>query len=211
MSSLTLLNCRRATFFYDLGCGTGKVIIRAILSRNVKKSIGIEMNKKYFKMARRKASDTFPDAFLRGRLDAWYGDYSAYKRGYGYIYDISDGTVIYNSLAPSEGKTVFYNTQFLGKNIKLIKKDLPLVGFLPSDVSRKDRNSPFFLMKTPLKRQRTTSKRKWAQFTLGESDATIEDVYSYYETLWKRNNQVKKPQGVIEELKSLVAKNLPDN
>lgn len=203
-------NIGKKDVFYDLGCGTGRVVFSA-LSRNAKKSIGIEIDKKYYDIARKNAIEKFPKSVLKNKLDFWYGDFTSYKKGYGYVYDISDGTVIFNSLAPKEGTTIFYDTQFLNKkNVKIIKKDLPIVGYAPVEVNRKDKNAPFFLMETPLNKNRITSKRKWAQEILG-NDAQISDVYDYYKSLWQKNNEIKDPALVLKELKKLVAKFLPDN
>lgn len=196
--------------FYDLGSGTGQIVINAIIKTNVKKAIGIELNKKYYDIAKKKAFDILSKRHLRNKIDFWYGDYSDYKKDHGYVYDISDGTVIYNSLAP-DGNIVFYDTQFLRKqNIKIIKKDLPLVGYEPVAVSRKEKNAWFFLMKTPLSNYRISSKKKWAQLVLGDADAEISDVYRYFRSLWETTNERKKPYKVLKELKKLVGIYLPD-
>lgn len=193
--------------FYDLGSGTGKVVVDAYKKRNVQKSIGIEYNKKYFDISKKRAKKELLREAFGKRVDFFHGNYSD-KNENEYIFDISDATVVYNSLAPSD-KSDFYDEQFGGiSGIKIIKKDLPLVGFRPIKASRKDPDSPFFLMCTPLQKYRISSKNQWASFVLGK-DAEISEVFSYYERLWEKNNDSKIPIKIKSQLENLVEIYLP--
>ena len=193
--------------FYDLGSGTGKVVIDVYKKANVKKSIGIEYNKKYYDIAKKRAKYELSENIVGKNVDFFHGNYSD-KNENGYVFDISDGTIVYNSLAPS-GKSDFYDVQFNGiTGVKIIKKDLPLVGFLPVDISRTDKNSQFFLMLTPLSNYRIYSKNEWASAVMGKK-AKIEDVFDYYKQLWKKNNNEKIPPQIQNELELLVMEFLP--
>jgi len=193
--------------FYDLGSGTGKVVIDAYKKRNVKKSIGIEYNKNYHDIAKKRAKDELSEDIIGKNVDFFHGNYSD-KNENGYVFDVSDGTIIYNSLAPS-GKSDFYDAQFEGNSgVKIIKKDLPLIGYKPVSVSIKDPNSPFFLMFTPLRKYRISSKKQWASSILGK-DADISDVFSYYENLWEKNNHNKIPSSIKSQLENLVELYMP--
>lgn len=193
--------------FYDLGSGTGKVVIDAYKKRNVKKSIGIEYNKNYYNIAKKRAKDELSQNVVGKHVDFFHGNYSD-KNENGYVFDISDGTVVYNSLAPS-GKSDFYDTQFEGvSGVKIVKKDLPLIGYKPVDVSRIDENAQFFLMLTPLKNYRIYSKKEWATAILG-TDSEINDVFDYYKQLWEKNNKEKIPPGIKKELEILMMEFLP--
>jgi len=193
--------------FYDLGSGTGKVVIDAYKKRNVKKSIGIEYNKNYYDIAKKRAKDELSQNVVGKNVDFLHGNYSDKKENR-YVFDVSDATVVYNSLAPS-GKSEFYDSQFEGvSGVKIIKKDLPLVGFKPMNVSRTDENSQFFLMLTPLKNYRIYSKKEWATSVMGK-DSEIKDVYDYYKWLWEKNNAEKIPPSIQNELEILVMEFLP--
>ncbi|MDX1596511.1 MAG: hypothetical protein R3327_06170 [Nitrosopumilaceae archaeon] len=191
-----------------MGSGTGKVVINAYKKRNVHKSIGIEKEDKFYRLAKNKARAELPEAIIGETVDFFYGDYAA-KTKDGYIFDVSNATVIYNSLAPS-GKSSFYDVQFKEKSgVKIIKKDLPLVGYKPISVSREDPNSLFFQMLTPLKQYRSHSKKEWASYVMGR-DAEIKDVFKYYNQLWERNNNKKIPDSIKLQLENLVKEFLPE-
>jgi hypothetical protein len=111
-------------------------------------------------------------------------------------------------LSPT-GNSIFYDAQFANvSEIKIIKRDLPLVGFIPVKISRKDPFCPFFLMLTPLRKYRTFSKSRWASVVMGE-DADIKEVFDYYECLWEKNNHSKISKSVLDDLKNLVNLFLP--
>jgi len=207
---LNFANLKNTDVFYDLGSGTGKVVLEAVKKTKVKKAIGIEITKKYYELSRERALKNLSKKQLR-RIDFWYGDYSAHKEGFGYIYDISDGTVIYNSLSPTEGKIPFYDTMFDRKKVIMIKKDLPLVGYLPVSSSKKEPYSWFFMMETPLNKSRTKSKKKWAQSVLEEHDSTIDNVIECYKRLWKHTNEKKDVKKPLHELNKLIDLYLPEN
>ena len=193
--------------FYDLGSGTGKVVIDAYKKRNVQKSIGIEYNKNYYEISKKRAKGELPQDIIGKKVDFFHGNYSD-KNENEYVFDVSDATVVYNSLAPS-GKSDFYDLQFNGiSGVKIIKKDLPLVGFRPAGVSRTDKNSQFFLMLTPLSNYRVYGKKEWASAVMGKN-ATIEDVFDYYKQLWEKNNDEKIPPQIQNELEVLVMEFLP--
>jgi len=197
----------RNDVFYDLGSGTGKVVIDAYKKRNVQKSIGIEYNKNYYEISKRIAKDELSEDIVGKKVDFLHGNYSD-KNGSEYIFDVSDATIVYNSLAPS-GKSDFYDAQFNGiSGVKIIKKDLPLVGFRPAYVSRTDKDSQFFLMLTPLSNYRIYGKKEWASAVMGKN-ATIYDVFDYYKQLWEKNNNEKIPPQIQKELELLVMEFLP--
>lgn len=206
-------NVRKKDVFYDLGSGHGNIVIEAIKQRKVKKAIGIELTKKFYIHSRKKAIEKFDKTQLKNNIDFWYGDYDGFVDNDTYNYDITDATVVFNSLDPNEDEVTFYNTQFRSKSgIKIIKKDLPLVGYKPVSINQEDRSMYFYLMKTPLYRHRTKSKSEWARLVLRNDGATIKKVYQYYEKqLVKR--EIEKPdiKDALIELKLLVREFLPKN
>jgi methylase of polypeptide subunit release factors len=87
--------------FYDRGSGEGRVVIQVAKLTKVKKSIGIEAYRKPYKIARENANNQLTLEQLR-RVDFWFGEMKSepMEDDYDsdYFYDISDATVIYNSL-----------------------------------------------------------------------------------------------------------------
>jgi len=203
-----LLQLKQSDVFYDLGCGTGKVVLEAVKKRNVQRSVGIEINSKFIGIAKQRLKKLSLPSEYENRIKFLQGDFVKRSEGC-YFFDISDATAVYNSLSP-RGNSIFYNHQF-GKipDIKIAKRDLPLVGYCPKAVSRKDLLCPFFLMLTPLEKYRIYSKKKWATIALNSKDAEIDDVYRYYSSLWKKNNHSEIPSVIIEELENLVQLYLP--
>ena len=203
-----LVDLDKNDIFYDLGSGTGKVVIAAHKKRKVRKAIGIEYDKQYYEISKTRKAHEIQNANSLENTEFWYGDYSQ-KQGNQYVFDISDATVVYNSLAPS-GKSSFYDYQFSGRNgVKIVKKDLPLVGYKPVKTSRQDPNSLFFLMLTPLDKYRIHSKSEWARYVMGKN-STIDDVFEYYKQLWEKNNYEKIPNKIETKLEDLIKKYLPE-
>jgi hypothetical protein len=62
---------------------------------------------------------------------------------------------------------MLYN-QKIRKGSKLIKHDLPLIGYLPDKV-----DYPFYRMTFPLRRAK--SKKRWASVVLGKKNALVSD------------------------------------
>jgi len=194
--------------FYDLGSGRGNLVIRAYSKYNVKRSIGFEIEKSLYEISTKKLlkfSKKIPVEFF-------HVDYENFDSDDRYVYDISDATVIFNSLQPTEDELVFYQTQFRGKrNVTILKKDLPLVGYVPSNVNRIDDHFWFFMHKTPLNSLRTKSKKRWAEVILQKKNARISDVYDYFDRqLKKRGFRKNSRKELIGELKPEIKKFLPN-
>jgi len=186
--------------FYDLGSADGKVVLDIVKQTNVKKAIGIESSKIHHNKAKRSVLCQLPKKDLR-RIDFWLGEFG--EGGCGcYDYDISDATIVYNSLNEERSEINYYRDQFKSKQIKIIKKDLPLVGFWSIPYC-KNRNCWFFLIPFPLKR--IQGKNKWAISVLGQNNVTIDNVYEYYnQQLKKRKTFDKERRESVRDLNKLV-------
>ncbi len=181
--------------FYDLGSGTGKVVIGLLIEGPIKKSVGIEVDREYHEFARASAINALPKRKLR-KVDFWFGDFrQAALEGDGYFYDMSDATVVLNSLDEEEEDLDYYKTQFGNKKVKVVKKDLPVIGF----ESIADRsNADCWLFMTPYPFKPIKGVNMWAQSVFGTADATIEDVYDYYYT--QLQQRVKNERDNVDSL-----------
>jgi len=199
---IELAELRKTDVFYDLGSGRGHVIRMVV--KHVRRAIGIESERKYYEVARKLAQKELSNIELR-KLEFWVGEFNYVNDDY-YVYDLSDATIIYNSLIEEDEQEVnFYKTK-LKHNVRIIKKDLPLVGFRPINSNKNSKRCWFFLMNTPLWKYRIKSKNKWAQLVLGKEDATINDVYDYFIDLWTQRGE---NDDNIDFLEKLVRKRLP--
>jgi SAM-dependent methyltransferase len=164
--------------FYDLGSGHGRVVRFAVTHTNVKKAIGIEQLETRFCRSVALAKKKLPKKQLE-KLDFWCCDIEDY--------DTYDATVVYNGIEEDLDEISMYQKMFKNKPVKIVKRYLPLVGYLPVDANRDDKRSWFFLMRNPLKKYKTRSKRMWAREVTGECDATIDDVKNCLKIQMKRN------------------------
>jgi len=145
----------------------------------VKKAIGVETDQDYYVPARKEANSTLSWEQLQ-RIDFWLGDFQDIDREHFYCYDSSDATVIYHSLHESIDDMTFYNEMYGKRRIRLITKDLPLVGY-GSEANRENKDCWLFLTKLPLKKEsRIRKKESWAESVLGVPNLTMDHVYSYY-------------------------------
>lgn len=179
----------REDIFYDFGCGVGSVVRLAIDYSNVKKSIGIEMDKDQYNEARKLSKKIISKHPLR--IDFWLGDWDSEdidEEINQYIFDYKNATIVYNSNQERKNEIEFYNER-LRTNTRIITKDLPLIGF--KSIPNYDNNDCwFFLMKKPFKSM--DNKDDWAS-SVDENFTSILDVYDYYYSqIYNRSRETLK-------------------
>jgi hypothetical protein len=209
VNMLRLARVTKRDVFLDLGCARGLAVRVAVRDFGVKRAIGVEKNFHYYEAARRLALGSLTRAELE-RVDFWLGDLNSEdwsRDDNAYVLDFKKATVVYDSLGQSAGDILFYKRR-LRRSARLVKKDLPLVGYKPSALSRESRGCWFFLMRFPLKRVR--SETEWCYYVLGERGRTMKDVYSYYRRQlrdhFKRDsNQRELVEASVRDLKKVVA------
>ena len=164
--------------FYDLGSGYGEIVRYIFKNTKVKKAIGIESDPKRFLIAIEKTRDEFYKKDLKN-IDFWCVDYGDY--------DISDATIIYDGIdeisdfASLDNEPIkLYNKYFEKKKIRILKRDLPLIGYGPAKSLRDKKGSWFFLMKTPLDDYKIDRKEEWIESVFGKKDKTVSDIIRHY-------------------------------
>jgi hypothetical protein len=155
---LKLAQIKPSDVFYDLGCGDASLLILAVKEFNVKAAVGIESHPLRY----RKARCNVKKQKLSNRISIIEEDM--------YEADLSEADVIFQ--IHSEGEydlKELYSTN-IRNGTRLIKHDLPLVGYLSDRI-----DYPFYRMTFPLKK--ALSKNHWAAAVLGKRDAHINDVW----------------------------------
>lgn len=191
---------KKTDVFYDLGSGHGRVVRGAIEHGKVKKAIGIEHEDDRFCKAREIAKRALSKNKLK-KIDFWLGDMEEF--------DISNATVVYEGHDPYEEDKMYRKLFKRKKGVKIIKRHLPLIGYRPVDALRSKRGSWFFLMKTPLKKHRTYSKREWFSLVLGKDNVTMDDFLENYDKRLKQFIERKERKETIKDVKKLIRKFLP--
>ena len=176
---IKLANFGKKDIFYDLGCGTGKVVLE-VAKTNVLHSIGIESSKKYHEIAKNKFYQQINNKEIKNfkKIDFWLSniDNQDIDNDQKPVIDFSDATVIYYSMDEDEDFLSDLKSWNLGKKSRIIKKDIPLVGY-ESIVNRKSNDCWFFL--TNKNHKRIKSKKVWAK-SVSKDFNDIDDVYNYY-------------------------------
>jgi hypothetical protein len=192
--------------FYDLGCASGKVVIQVVKQARVKKAIGIELKMKWYQKARVAAVDQLSKQQLK-RTQFWIAPFDLEQQidteNHPYYFKMKDATVVLESIDEDNDTVDYYRTQFGRKSVRIVRKDLPLVGYA-SKADRSNDESWFFLMTNPLTRIR--KKSEWVRSVMGTSDATIDEVYEYYADQLNERfpGAYKETRASILELKLLV-------
>lgn len=208
---LDFANAGKNDIFYDLGCGKGLPVIMAISYSKVKMAIGIESELEVYEYARKSAISKLSKKQLN-RIDFSLGfiDSDHKRTDNSFIYDFSDGSIVYYSLEEDENDMEFYKKRLNWKKVKLIKKDIPLVGY-ESKANRANNDCWFFMMRFPFKRIK--DKNMWASSVMGKDNSTVDDVYEYYKTLlekryvkigWTKKEAHQDTSISIKNLKKLV-------
>lgn len=154
---LILAEIKPSDVFYDLGCGDASILILAVKEFNVK-AIGYESNPYRYRKAKRNVKKQK----LSNKISIIQNDM--------YEADLSEADVIFNMHSEGEYDLEKLYSTNIRNGTRLIKHDLPLVGYLPDSV-----DYPFHRMTFPLKK--SVSKNHWAAAVLGKRDAHIDDVW----------------------------------
>jgi hypothetical protein len=200
---LRLGNVGKKDVFYDLGCGDGLTVCMAITDSHAKKAIGVEVDRGNFEEACSYAIDELSKAQLK-KVRFWLGYiHNVDTDDDKLIFDYSDGTVVYWSLEEDRRDVAFYKER-LNHKVRIIRKDLPLVGYKPDGASREDSDCWFFLNKFPLKKMK--NRDEWAKEVLGSDKVTIKDVFKYYrKQLRSRNTEEEGLRNSLRRLRRLVS------
>ncbi len=160
--------------FYDLGSGYGDIVRYFAANSKVAKSIGIELDHKRFLISIEKTRDEISQKL--GRIELWCVPF--------HDYNFSDATIIYCGLneidTPKNDNFLkeIFEAFFDSVNIKIILRDLPLVGFRATEIQRQRNGLTFFMMNTPLSDYVISSKSEWIKQVL-QRKGTTNDLVNY--------------------------------
>ncbi len=181
---------RPSDVLYDLGCGDASLLIYAVRKGNLACAVGFEN----MPSRARRARLLIQEAGLGGRISIENDMYEA---------DLSKADVIFDMMPEGRDdfKLLYGKNAGIRRGTKLVKHDLPLIGFLPDRVEL-----PFYLMVYPFRR--APSRDGWAQNVIIEPKATADDLWHelYYYNYEKRyskgeiRNFRKMLQGRVQPL-----------
>jgi cyclopropane fatty-acyl-phospholipid synthase-like methyltransferase len=154
---MQLADVRQSDVFYDLGCGDASVLIFGVKEFGLKKAVGFERDPSRRRLARQKISQEGLSNVISIKNEM-------------YEADLSKADVILSMIMEYEDTHESLFRHNVRKGTRLIKHDLPLIGF---DYDKA--NIPFYLIKFPLRRLR--SPEEWAHRVMGDSKSSVEDVW----------------------------------
>jgi len=155
---LKLAEIKPSDVFYDLGCGDASVLIFAVRESGLKKAVGYENNLR----RHRAALENVKRMGLDNKITI--------KREHLYDADLRNANVIFDMLPEDEGDFHELYAKGIREKTRLIKHDLPLIGYLPDAIDH-----PFYRMTFPLTLAQT--KEQWASVVLGKSHSTPDDLW----------------------------------
>lgn len=154
---LELAEVKQSDVFYDLGCGDASLLIFAVKEFGVGRAVGFENNPTRRRIATRRMEESGLSG--RIRIDREIDDA-----------DLSEADVIFDMLPESENDFESLYQEGVRDGTRLLKHDLPLIGFLPDAA-----DAPFYRMTFPL--TRAPSKLRWAAGVLFAKGASPDDVW----------------------------------
>jgi len=184
--------------YYDLGSGHGRTVRLAAKEFRVRMAIGIEHEPERFCHARMLAKKTLTKRQL-DRVEFWLEEMDES--------DLVGAKVAFYGLEPHRHEDKLFRKLFKGRRVRIIRKDLPTVGYAPIGSSRDSRSTWFFLMSYPLTKYRIEDKDKWAKAVLGPK-ATTKDVFRYYDRQLKRR-KIADRASMVRKLRRLVRESFP--
>ncbi len=153
---LELANLKRPDVFYDLGCGDASVLIFAVKEFGVRKAVGFESEPR----RKAKARQHVENEGLSDRITI---------KGEMKNADLSGADVILAMHLEEEEDHDRFSTSGIRKGTRLIKHDLPLIGFNFNDV-----DYPFYLIRFPFRKMQ--SPEEWAAKVMGRNVASPQDL-----------------------------------
>lgn len=180
---LELAEVKPSDVFYDLGCGDASLLIFAAREFGVRRAVGFENNPIRKRIATRRVEES--GLSDRIRIDREIDDA-----------DLSEADVIFDMLPETENDFESLYQEGISEGTRLLKHDLPLIGFLPDAA-----DVPFYRMTFPL--ARATSKTQWAASVLFRKGACPDDAWHelfYYQkekayTRW----DIKRFQRILDK------------
>ena len=176
---IKLAQFKKGNVFYDLGSGSGKIVIQ-VAQTPVSKSIGVESCRKLYNMARKLLNQGIKNGEIKffDKIDFWLSniDNQDVDNDNDPVIDFSNATVVFYSMDETESVISDLKEWKIWNKVKLIKKDIPLIGY-ESESNKSDKDCWLFLTKPPYKRIK--NKNKWAK-TISDDFKTIDSVYDYY-------------------------------
>ena len=154
---LELAGVKQSDVFYDLGCGDASILIFAVKEFGVRKAVGFESNPIRRTIARRRISQQG----YSGRISI-EGDF--------FKADLTKADVIFSMLMEYEIDSEELFGQEVHAGTRLIKHDLPLIGY---DYDNSD--FPFYLIRFPLRK--LPSAQKWAARIMAKQDVTVGELW----------------------------------
>lgn len=154
-----IANMKPSDVMYDLGSGDASLLIYVMERCGLRKAIGFENMQSRARRARLRIRE----AGLEARIFIEKDMYDA---------DLSGADVIFDMMPEGKDdfKLLYSAKRRIRDGTRLIKHDLPLIGFLPDKVLQ-----PFYLMRYPFRK--AASENKWAESVLNETGATADDVW----------------------------------
>lgn len=171
---LEIAQLKPSDVFYDLGCGDASLLIYAVKKCGLRKAVGFENMESRVRTAKQKIKK----AGLDNRIFLENDFYEA---------DLREADVIFDMMPEGNDdlKKLYSQNKHIRKGTKLIKHNLPLIGYLPDKIV-----FPFYLMKFPLRKAK--SKNHWAKVVMQDPTVTISDLwyelyYYSYERVYSKS------------------------
>jgi hypothetical protein len=150
---------KHSDVLYDMGCGDASLLIYAVRKSNIARAIGFENMPSRARRARLKIQA----ARLEDKISIEGDMYDA---------DLSKANVIFDMMpeGTNDYPLLYGKRSKIRAGTRLIKHDLPLIGFMPNKVEL-----PFYLMEYPLRK--ASSRREWAESVLMQPGSSPKDLW----------------------------------
>lgn len=190
------IKINKSDVFYDLGSGHGRFVRTVVKNTKAKKAKGIESDVNRFCKSIRMAKKTLTKS-QKKRVEFICSEFEKFN--------FSDATIIYEGHEEDCMEVPLYQKTLKNKT-KIIKMDLPLVGYKPLKVIE-NTNRRFYIMQFPLENMKH-QRIKWCSF-VNKENPTFKGVTDYYrKVLYENNIEKNEINNSIRRLRRLFNKRL---
>jgi hypothetical protein len=154
-----LADMKPTDIFYEMGCGDASLLIYVVKASRLRKAVGFEN----MPSRARRALINVRRAGLQDRITIESDMYDA---------NLKEADVIFDMMIEgiNDIRALYGGNKGIRSGTRLIKHDLPLVGYLPDKV-----DFPFYSMTFPLRKAST--RDEWAKAVLDDSNGTVESLW----------------------------------
>lgn len=185
---LSLVNAGSDDTFYDLGCGDASILVYAVKYFKVKLAVGYEVEYHRLKKAYRNVLSSDLTADDIGKIILNHQNFLHLSEA-----ELNKADIILNMHMEFKEDYELLFSKITRPGIKIIKHDLPIIGYIPDIIDH-----PFYIHRTPLRKAK--SKEEWCPYIGFKNEQELwHELYYYQYQKGYTKNDIRRFDKMLNE------------